>query len=380
MRFLIIALLSAFFLAAGSEGAKSPKELKDESVPTVPTIKYLPGAFMVEFSDEKQLSTGSKSTAPSDYSPHVMTQVDRLRAEGYAGKGIRISIIDTGVDFQHPALGGCFEPGCLIGYGTDLVGDDYVPEAIPQPFDIPNDCAGHGTHESGIIAVMPNELNFTGAAPGVELGMYRVFGCAGGVSEDVLIQAWLRAYVDKSRIITASLGRRNGWPESATSAVVSRIVEQGVIVTAAAGNNGDVDLFGVSTSSDFRRNRDAGFPNLFTSWGPTREVEVKSQFTTPGGSILSTFPLDQGGYAIASGTSMATPLAASILALVASARQNFNSTFLERILSATAKPNLLHDPMFFSTNTPETYPIIAPLAQQVEDLCKPTTLSISKLA
>jgi len=48
------------------------------------------------------------------FTPHVMTQVDKLRAEGITGKGIRIGIVDTGVDWTHPALGGCFGEGCLV--------------------------------------------------------------------------------------------------------------------------------------------------------------------------------------------------------------------------------------------------------------------------
>ncbi|KAF6804357.1 peptidase [Colletotrichum musicola] len=73
-----------------------------------------------------------------------MTQVDRLRAEGYTGKGIRIGIVDSGVDYTHPALGGCFGDGCLVAYGRDLTGDDYFPPESPSPDADPYDgCVGH---------------------------------------------------------------------------------------------------------------------------------------------------------------------------------------------------------------------------------------------
>lgn len=81
-----------------------------------------------------------------------------------------------------------------------------------------------------------------------------------------------------------------------------------------------------------------GLPSTYTSWGPTWEVELKPQIATPGGEILSTFPVARGGYAVLSGTSMACPLAAAIYALIAEARGTTDPALLERVLSATAKP------------------------------------------
>ncbi len=49
--------------------------------------------------------------------PHAMTGVDKAHAAGIKGKGIKIGIIDTGVDYRHPSLGGCFGSGCKIAFG-----------------------------------------------------------------------------------------------------------------------------------------------------------------------------------------------------------------------------------------------------------------------
>jgi subtilisin family serine protease len=67
------------------------------------------------------------------FSPHVMTQVNKLRAKGIVGKGIKVAVIDTGIDYTHPALGGCFGPGCLVSFGSDIVGDDYTGFNTPVP-------------------------------------------------------------------------------------------------------------------------------------------------------------------------------------------------------------------------------------------------------
>lgn len=186
------------------------------------------------------------------YSPHVMTQVDHLHAAGYTGKGARIGIVDTGVDYKHPALGGCFGKGCLISYGWDLVGDHWTGLDSPKPDSDPyDDCNGHGTHVAGIIGAKPNPMNFTGAAPGATLGMYRVFGCrSAGTTDDVLIAAFNKAYEDGSDIITASIGGIGGWNEAPWSSVVSRIVDNGVPCTLAAGNDGEMGMFTANDAAD----------------------------------------------------------------------------------------------------------------------------------
>lgn len=67
------------------------------------------------------------------YPPHALTGVDKLHSQGVSGEGIIVGVIDTGVDYNHPALGGCFGQGCKIGGGTDLVGDAYDGRNDPQP-------------------------------------------------------------------------------------------------------------------------------------------------------------------------------------------------------------------------------------------------------
>ncbi|OAQ62482.1 subtilisin [Pochonia chlamydosporia 170] len=186
------------------------------------------------------------------YSPHIMTQIDKLHAKGITGKGVKIAVVDTGIDYKHPALGGCFGQGCLVSFGTDLVGDDYTGENTPHPDPDPMDCAGHGSHVAGIIAAQPNIYGFTGAAPGASLGAYRVFGCEGTAGTDVLIAAFNQAYQDGATVITSSVGGQGGWPEDPWCEVVSRIVEKGVPCTMSAGNSGIAGLFDIGSASSGR--------------------------------------------------------------------------------------------------------------------------------
>ena len=182
------------------------------------------------------------------YPPHQMTGVDKLQEQGRTGEGILVGIVDTGVDFTHPALGGCFGPGCKIVGGADLVGDAFNGTNTPIPGPVPFDsCNGHGTHVSGILAAdtrnSTSPIPFVGVAPGVTINMYRVFGCNGTTTSDVLIDATSRAFADGAQIISLSLGIPSGWSENPFSVVVNRIASRGVFVSVAAANDGANGVF-----------------------------------------------------------------------------------------------------------------------------------------
>ncbi|EPQ31023.1 uncharacterized protein PFL1_01212 [Pseudozyma flocculosa PF-1] len=181
------------------------------------------------------------------FSPHVMTGVDKLHAAGYFGAGQTVGVIDSGIDYTHPALGGkpgnqaCFGPGCKVIGGHDFVGDKYngsnTPVADNDPFaDCPG--SGHGTHVAGTIAANDTTLGFTGVAPHANLRAYRVFGCGGSASDDVIISALQRAYFDGNDILSLSIGGPGGWLNSGGAAVASRIVDLGTPVVIAQGNDG----------------------------------------------------------------------------------------------------------------------------------------------
>ncbi|CCO37283.1 Minor extracellular protease vpr [Rhizoctonia solani AG-1 IB] len=180
----------------------------------------------------------------SAQSSHVMTGVDKLHAEGTMGKGITIGIIDSGIDYTHPALGGKFGPGNKVIGGYDFVGDAYRGSSGPAPVpdnDPLDQCNGHGTHVAGIIAADPsNPLNISGVAPDARINSYRIFGCSGTVSDDVILAALLKAYEDKNDVITLSLSSVGAWTSSTVGVVASRISDKGHVVVASAGNQGSV--------------------------------------------------------------------------------------------------------------------------------------------
>ncbi|KAG9093623.1 hypothetical protein FS749_014083 [Ceratobasidium sp. UAMH 11750] len=164
------------------------------------------------------------------FSTHVMTGVDRLHSEGYFGKNITIGIIDTGIDYTHPSLGGKIGPGHKVVGGWNFINNS------PDPLD---QCNGHGTHVAGIIGANPDSLfNISGVAYEASLNAYRVFNCTGSSPDDVVVDALLRADNDGNDIINLSLGDAAGWTTALTSVVASRIARKGKIVTVSAANDG----------------------------------------------------------------------------------------------------------------------------------------------
>ncbi|KAJ7772724.1 subtilisin-like protease [Mycena maculata] len=180
---------------------------------------------------------------PDSESTHISTGVDKLHAKGITGKGIKIGIIDTGVDYTHPFLGGGFGPGFKIAGGYDLVGDAYNGTNTPVPDSDPLDqCFGHGTHVAGIIGCNPgNPFNIrqvVGVAYDATIFAYRVFGCTGDTTDEVIVDALLMGVKAGMDILTMSIGGADGWTEGTASVVSSRIAATGTIVTIAAGNDG----------------------------------------------------------------------------------------------------------------------------------------------
>lgn len=85
--------------------------------------------------------------------PHMLTGVDKLHAQGMGGQGIRIAIIDAGIDPSHPALGAGYGPGFKVEGGFDFVGEEPVtPDNSPI-----TTCSNHGTATSSIAAGLPCE-------------------------------------------------------------------------------------------------------------------------------------------------------------------------------------------------------------------------------
>jgi subtilisin family serine protease len=163
---------------------------------------------------------------------------------GFTGEGVRVAVIDTGVDYHHPALRSCSSwlacsmlptPWNPFYKGYDFVGDAFDGYNTPVPDDDPDDCHGHGTHVAGIIGAN-GEIQgapVSGVAPDVTFGAYRVFGCGGSSPDDIIMAAIEMAVADGNDVINMSLGGAYDWPESPLGLASTAAVDAGVVVVAS---------------------------------------------------------------------------------------------------------------------------------------------------
>ena len=252
------------------------------------------------------------------------------------GKGVKIAIMDTGVDYTHPDLKDNYKGG------YDFVNND------ADPMD---DCVfSHGTHCAGIAlgTGKTSDYTYVGVAPEAELYAYKILDHEGNGNELDYIAAMHQAvYEDDVDIISLSFGDNstNANPDDNLSIVVDNAVAEGVVVVAAAGNEGNNERIVITSPGCARESICVGatdkYDNVasFSSTGPVEwngSYIVKPDVVAPGVSITST--RKGGGYISMSGTSMATPHVAGAAALILQNKPELqgNPEEIKRILKDTA--------------------------------------------
>ncbi|MGY5146445.1 MAG: S8 family serine peptidase [Candidatus Nitrosopumilus sp. bin_7KS] len=194
--------------------------------------------------------------------PFVGTDIPRI--DGIDGSGIKIAVIDTGVDFNHPDLLGWGPDGKVIG------GFNFIQEGKP-----PLDTNGHGTQVAGVIAA---DGQITGIAPKAKILAYKVSEDGEGVSSELIIRAIEKAIEDEADIINISLGVNK--TNTKIDRAVNSALEKEIFVVTAAGNDG---------------------PGLETIGSPGRNfgsVTVGATYNNLTSSLVATFEIDEKPYTV----------------------------------------------------------------------------------
>jgi subtilisin len=318
---------------------------------------------------------GGTTACPTPLAPtaeQIPTGVSRIGAptawgNTHTGNGVKVAVIDTGIDFCHPDLAANY-----------LEGINYIDSSQP-----PKDDNGHGTHVSGIIAAQQNDTGVVGVAPNAKLLAAKVLDASGSGSLSNVITALDWAVQKGARVANLSLGAVDFWcayfglcgagPECTA---ISNAVASGVVVVVAAGNAADEALYytpancqdslTVSAFADSDGNSgglgapmrggvelDDSFAQSFSNhsvyyW----DMDGNGTFgiadhpvvdiMAPGVEILSTMPTYDvtlttsygilKNYGVLSGTSMATPHVAGAAALYIGANSGATADAVRRAL------------------------------------------------
>lgn len=260
------------------------------------SLASMPGVLSVEEDAEVHASSIPAALASTQVLPWG---VDRINADLVwpisTGAGIKVAVIDSGIDMDHPDLAVNIKGGF---------------NAIKHKRDADDDF-GHGTHVAGTIAAINNEFGVVGVAPKVDIYAVKVLDNTGlGKISDVI--EGIQWCVD-NHIQVANMSFGASAYSAALQKAVSKAYSSNLIMVAAAGNRG----LGSASSVDYPAKFDEVIAvaavdqgDMVTPWS-SRGSEI--DIAAPGDSIYSTF--NNGSYTLLSGTSMAAPHVTGAIAL-----------------------------------------------------------------
>ncbi|MCD9879743.1 S8 family peptidase [Streptomyces guryensis] len=260
-------------------------------------------------------------------------------AKGYDGKGVKVAVLDTGVDANHP----------------DLKGQVIAAKNFTSSPDT-DDHFGHGTHVASIVAGTGAKSGgkYRGVAPGARILNGKVLNDKGDGDDSAIIAGIDWAAEQGADIVNLSLGIADTPGVDPMEAEVNRLSEEkGILFAIAAGNEGEAGPYSVDSPGSAADALTVGAVNgkdevaEFSSLGPTADSALKPDVTAPGvditaalapGSVVSReYQEKPPGYVTLSGTSMATPHVAGAAALLKQQHPHWTFRELKGALVASAK-------------------------------------------
>ncbi|MBB4825256.1 subtilisin family serine protease [Sporosarcina luteola] len=304
----------------------------------------------------------------SDYETEkdlVYPELQALWEEGIEGQGIKVAVLDSGIDKNHPDLKEVYKCGKNFVDQSDP--EEYTrlrdendpsetspmerPEGAPEkhpttgsPFE-----SHHGTHIAGILA---GKNGMKGVAPQIDLYVYRVFGAYTAGKTSYILKAIEEAVIQKMDVINLSLSGDSDLETYAVSVAINNAVMAGVVAISTAGNTGPVrgsvrapgtSRLGIAVGNSTRDDQ----VDSSSSRGPSKpNFDIKPDVLAPGTEIFSTMPrygegepvtIYQDAYKRETGTSQAAPYIAGVAALIKQAHPDWTPFDIKVALSNTAK-------------------------------------------
>lgn len=302
---------------------------------------------------DKKVTTTMAESRPLIGADQVETRL------GITGRGITVCVVDTGIDYTHPSLGGCLGPACKVVGGYDFINGDADPA----------DDHGHGTHVAGTIASA--HTTYRGIAPEANLVAVKVLD-GGGSGTSASVAAGIDWCINNARgfnikIITMSLGNGGSYSEVScpnfSGPVIQNAIQAGILVDISSGNDGQLNgvsdpactrgVISVGATYDanvgpreFRNCRDqttradqiACFSNRDINLDILAPGAITTSTTSRNGNVCGA--PKNGGFGDCSGTSMAAPHVAGNAALLYEKNQRLKPPQIEMILKNFGVPIL----------------------------------------
>lgn len=251
---------------------------------------------------------------------HINSQV--AYDNGINGTGVNVSVLDTGIDYNHPDLKDNYKGGYnFVAFNTNPMDDNCL--------SLNKEC--HGTHVSGIIGAEKNGFGVVGVAPNVSLYAVKVLN-GGGLGDTLSIISGLEWAVDnKMDIVSMSF---SGADDISVHNAVDKAYNAGLLLVAAAGNTNGGNVTYPAGYDSVIAVTATDSSDLNANFAP---IDTRIELAAPGVNINSTKGIAvNGGYGILSGTSMAVPHVAGVAALIYSTGIR-NNIQVRSILDNTAK-------------------------------------------
>ncbi len=304
--------------------------LKDADLGLVKNLPEVEGVY-----PDNRVSINAAENIAQIKAPDVWSLKDG-KGLAVTGSGIKIAILDTGIDYSHPDLGGCVGINCKVRLGQSFVEG--------KPADDFMDRNGHGTHVAGIASA---NGALKGVAPDATLYAFKVLDDSGSGQDSGIIAALEKAVNpdgdpgtdDGADVINLSLGGV-GAANSPLSEAANAAMTAGVVVVVASGNEGpNYRTIGSPGNAEKVLTVGAvdqqGVVAYFSSRGPIGgKSYVKPEVLAPGVNINSLKP--GNGYAVMSGTSMAAPHVAGAAALMLQLHPNLKPEDIKALLMTSA--------------------------------------------
>ena len=297
-------------------------------------------------------------------------------SSGYTGNGVIVAVLDTGVNYNHIDIAGSLWDGgsAYPHHGYDVVNHD----------NDPMDDHGHGSHCAGIVAGQGNAGTQTGIAPGAKVMAIKVMDDTGYGGDEQLYEGVEFALEHGANILSCSFGDPETGGYAPYRQVAETLLAAGVVAAVAAGNSGDQQyaypvpfniqapgncpppwfhpdqtLTGGHTAVVCIGATDANDGHCsFSSVGPVTWAEgdnignyndypyengnpaatglIRPDISAPGANIISLNYATNNGYVAYDGTSMATPCAAGVMALLLEADPTLSPAQVDSIIELTA--------------------------------------------